>query len=48
MCQPNNVPHVRVNYIFEQRNSQDFWLAQKSRLTPCKNQIYRLEITSGK
>ena len=40
--------YTHQDYTFEQQNSQDFLLTQKYRHTPCKNQTYRPEITSGK
>ena len=38
---------IHKDYTFKQRNSQDFLVTQKSRLTPCKNHAYRPKITSG-
>jgi len=39
--------HTKIT-LLNQRNSQDFWLTQKYRLTPYKNHTYRPKITLGK
>jgi len=38
--------HTKITLL--NKETQDFWLTQKSRLTPCKNHTHKPEITSGK